>query len=571
MIERVEVAKGPLSALYGANAFLATVNVITRGQTSGVPVIAEVTGRANMARGRPGFGGTLVGGYDEGERSLIASVGTERVDRSGLAISQTFEDQDPRIARFRPFFGDSSRNDMSYPTSFFGQFRTKLGSLGAVTAQGGVQHLDSMGEFQLNSVLTHRSRVALENYFASVRHEKEWTDRVSTAAWVGWSQGTPTGDEELYLTGNTDVAFTRGYKYTAIDGAAEIIGLPLDRLSVKSGVDFSYEPQQVLYYTETFYAPTGTAKSGDSTALIGATDTRNITLSNVGTYLQVSDNPIGGLFLTGNFRLDLPNLFPTQYSWRAAAAYKWSEALTTKLIAGRAYQTPSAVLLYGLTGFGSSNNVIGNRTRADALPLVPQVIQSIEAVTSIQIMGRFSLEASAYAQEVNDKIEFAQAGPHFQARNAGQQRNVGLELGGRLVYQRFSLQTGGSLQRSIVDGLLSEDPPELYPNAMVFGRLGVAIPEIKITCMTQAKWVGERGASQSNVALNNDEPYTLPSYATVDVGVSTLGLNFLGGAQTVLALSVKNLFDARYSEPGFGGFDIPNLGRTALLELRQSF
>ena len=32
-IERVEVAKGPLSALYGANAFLATVNVITNKPT----------------------------------------------------------------------------------------------------------------------------------------------------------------------------------------------------------------------------------------------------------------------------------------------------------------------------------------------------------------------------------------------------------------------------------------------------------------------------------------------------------------------------------------------------------
>ena len=29
-VERIEVAKGPLSALYGANAFIATVNVITR-------------------------------------------------------------------------------------------------------------------------------------------------------------------------------------------------------------------------------------------------------------------------------------------------------------------------------------------------------------------------------------------------------------------------------------------------------------------------------------------------------------------------------------------------------------
>jgi len=33
-VERIEIAKGPLSALYGADAFLATVNVITKKQKS---------------------------------------------------------------------------------------------------------------------------------------------------------------------------------------------------------------------------------------------------------------------------------------------------------------------------------------------------------------------------------------------------------------------------------------------------------------------------------------------------------------------------------------------------------
>jgi len=35
--------------------------------------------------------------------------------------------------------------------------------------------------------------------------------------------------------------------------------------------------------------------------------------------------------------------------------------------------------------------------------------------------------------------------------------------------------------------------------------------------------------------------------------------------------SVRNLLDERHSEPGFGGFDAPALGRTMFLEIRQSF
>ncbi len=571
MIERVEIARGPLSALYGANAFLATVNVLTRGQSSGAQVVAEATGRVNLARASVGYGGSIVGGYDEKDRSLLVAVSTDRIDRSGLTISRTFPDQDPTLARFRPFFGDPSRGDLASPTSVFAQYRIRSERFGNWMFQGGIQRLDSMGEFQLSSVLTHRSRISLENDWVSARHEKSWTDAVSTAVWLGWSRGQPTGEERLYLTGNNDVSFTRRFRYHAIDGAAELVVAPLASLSIKGGLDFSYEPQQVLHYTEQFNAPQGTNRSGDTLDLIGANDQRLITMANTGAYLQATESPIQNLHLTENFRVDLPNLYSAQYSWRGAIAYQWSNNVSTKLIGGRAFQAPSATMLFGLPGFGSANNVIGNRTRPGALPLNPQVIHSLEAVTSLQLFGRLALEASLYAQQVDDKIEFAQAGSQFQPKNQGQQRNLGVELSGRFVYGRYSMQLSSSLQRPLIDDQLVDVAPALYPNAMVVGRFNIAAPELKVNLNGQVRWVGERGASQSNVALNNDEPYTLPAYATVDLSLSTLGLNFLGGAQTVVVLSMKNVLDRHIVEPGFGGFDLPTLGRTTLLELRQSF
>ncbi|MGQ0503871.1 MAG: TonB-dependent receptor plug domain-containing protein [Myxococcaceae bacterium] len=576
MIERVEIAKGPLSALYGANAFLATVNVITRGQGGGATVIAEATGRANLARASVGYGGTLVGGFDEGGKSLVVAATSERVDRSGLSISRTFPDQDPTLVRYRPYFGGASQNDIAAPTGVFAQFRAKLGASDTILAQGGFQRLDSKGEFQLSSVLTHKSRVSLQNIWTSLRHERKWSDTVSTAIWAGYSRGDPTGDELLFLTASNTSAFTRNFRYQAIDGAIELMVSPFSRLTVKGGFDLSYEPQEALHYTQVYYAPQGTISSGDRQELISPTDTRNFTLINPGVYLQATSNPwaagaLSGLYLTANARVDLPNLFPAQYSWRAALAYKWSESFTTKVIAGRAFQTPSGTLLYGLPGFGSNNNVIGNRTREGAPPLNPQVVHSVELIASLQVLGRLAFEGGAFAQEVTNRIEFAQAGPHFQARNSGQQRNIGMELRGRFVYGRFSLQASGTLERPIIDNLIDSSAQALYPNATVTGRFNLALPEVFLNLNGQARWVGERGASQSNIALNNDEQYTLPSYFTADASISTVGLNFLGGAQTAIALTVKNLTDTRYSEPGFGGFDIPNLGRTVALELRQTF
>ena len=36
-------------------------------------------------------------------------------------------------------------------------------------------------------------------------------------------------------------------------------------------------------------------------------------------------------------------------------------------------------------------------------------------------------------------------------------------------------------------------------------------------------------------------------------------------------VGVRNLFDVRFSEPGYGGFDIPGMGRLVFVEARQAF
>ena len=38
-----------------------------------------------------------------------------------------------------------------------------------------------------------------------------------------------------------------------------------------------------------------------------------------------------------------------------------------------------------------------------------------------------------------------------------------------------------------------------------------------------------------------------------------------------MLIAVRNLLDERHSEPGFGGIDIPTMGRTFQLGLSQSY
>jgi iron complex outermembrane receptor protein len=562
MIERVEVAKGPLSALYGANAFVATVNVITRGE-GGATLLAEATARGLLHRGGSGGGGTLLGGYNDADRSVFVALTGEWMDRSGLAIRSTFPEQDPELARYRPFFAGPSRSDVAMPRGLFAQHISTGKTLGKLTLQGGMQRLDAMGEFQLNSVLTHESRVALQNDWLSARHERRWSDTLETAVWAGWSRGAPGSDERLFLTGNSEASFDRGFSYQAFDGAAEL-GLHFsESFQLKGGLDGAYEPQRVLYYTQT--------EAGSSVDLIGAEQSRKQTLSNFGAYLQASGTPLSDLVVTGNIRVDVPNLFPAQTSWRLALARRWSDTASTKLVAGRAFQTPSATLLFGLPGFGNANNVIGNRTLPNVLPLEPQVIESVEAAASLQLMGFLGLEGAVYGQQVRQKIEFVQSGANFQARNQGTQRGVGAELSARLALGEISLHLFGELFGMVAEGGIERQPPPLYPGYRFGSTVNLALPRAYLNINGRLVRVGERGASQSNVYLNNDTPYTLPPYTAIDLSVATLGLNFLGGAQTTIALTVRNLLDSRHSEPGFGGFDLPGLGRLFIFELHQAY
>jgi iron complex outermembrane receptor protein len=307
-----------------------------------------------------------------------------------------------------------------------------------------------------------------------------------------------------------------------------------------------------------------------------------VDISDVAAFAQLALVPVEHLHLTANGRVDLPNQFALQYSWRFAAAYDWSSTFSTKLVAGRAFQVPSAVLLYGQPNFGTTGNVSGSKIFANAslnnTSLEPQVVTSLEAVASAQL-GRYTLEVSGYGQRVENRIEFQRAGSDFKAANAGAITSVGAELEGHAVFGPLSLGLSAhALQVLAVDepaiviipDPASVGPPSSFPQVMAIAEAGLSFPELHFSVWSRARAVGDRGASQANAYLNN-VPYTLPGYVDLDARISTLGLNFLGGAQSSISIVGRNLSDNRHSEPGFGGFDLPSLGRTLIVELRQSY
>ena len=60
-------------------------------------------------------------------------------------------------------------------------------------------------------------------------------------------------------------------------------------------------------------------------------------------------------------------------------------------------------------------------------------------------------------------------------------------------------------------------------------------------------------------------------FSLLDLTIGTHDLRIFGDYETRFTVSVRNVLDTRYAEPGFAGFDIPSLGRSLWIELRQVF
>jgi outer membrane receptor protein involved in Fe transport len=586
-IDRVEIAKGPLSALYGANAFLATVNVVTR--RSGVGTSSTTNGRVEsveVASGHApgkGYGFSQMATYAAKGHEVLLSFSMDRADRSGLAVEKTFDEQNPQLERYALIFGDSSRGDVAETMTGYGSLRLDGGSWGKVILQAGMQQFDRRGEFGLNSVLTHRTRHALENYFADVIYENTWMEGLSTQLRLGWSEGRPTRDTHLYITGNQASFFRPRFGYEALNAALEAQYELGKALAVKVGVDVERNDERILFYREVRNTRLGELGPGDGTDIDAGPDVqRHEILRDIGVYAQASGTPLPGnenLRLTGNLRYD-----DIQYgdddaygelSWRAAAAYRWNEEVVTKLIAGRAFQAPSGVLLFGRSGFGTSGNVIGNHTLGEAAePLRAQEVTSVEAVVSAQLFSIVGAEIGIYAQQIKHKIEFVQSGIEFTATNAeGESRALGGEGTIRATLGRFWPFFVASVHsEENEEGALTLDPVPSHPAVRATLGLDVDLADYYLQANVQLRWVGERGATQGNAFLNNDTPYTLPSYSELDFSLSTVGWHPLGETtETRLHFGVENVLDKRHSEPGYGGLDLPGLGRTVRFQLQQTF
>jgi TonB-dependent receptor-like protein len=259
-----------------------------------------------------------------------------------------------------------------------------------------------------------------------------------------------------------------------------------------------------------------------------------------------------------------------QPSWRVAVVDRWKPSIVTKLIYGRAFQAPSGVLMFAQPAF-PTNNVIGSITSGAASPLKPQTVDSVEAVAYVLLGDRLSIDLAGFYQRIADRIEFQTGGSDYVVHNAGVVSYVGAEASLKAAIDFITPFADASFVHSLTTARSDGDPLAAYPALMGSVGFDAEAPHLPVHLNVRTRVVGPRAATFANTLFNGLQgQYSVPGYASLDATLSSGGLHLLG-PQTLTRFSVtgRNILDHRYSEPGFGGFDIPIQGRTVMFGIQQ--
>ncbi len=548
-VDRIEIIRGPASALYGANAFLGVVNILTKKAAKSFEAAYRLSGQLQNDR-RPGGGGALHLGGVMGPVSLSVDLAGAYLDRSGLQVRQTYPNQTVGLDR------DSlNRHDTSMPGSLYGQLELDAGKVGTLQFDGGLQHFTTIAAYSDWALAIETNRLALLNGFGRLRWNKAFTPTWSASSFFSVHGGSPLPYERL-RTRDPTIFFRRDLANVEFAGGVEVVYRFRKRDQLSLGVDIGSIDQQRLRYLQVLVIEREGRPAGSFTS---THERLRFRLTNMGAQAQLLVFPLSWLSGVAALRFD----YNTGYGWglspRAVAVITPTQWLRLKLLYGRSFKAPSGVQLRATPAL-SEFDIIGNGA------LKPQTADTWEVATEFEPTGWLKLSANAFYMRVDDQIIWVKEAFNYAAINTDTAYSAGGEAEARILSSRVDAFVNGSFawartSTNLQTALGRDSRFEGTPLWSVNAGAQVRVPEIHLQGYVESRFVGERQATNYNIVRNSNQAYTLPPYFIIDVSVSTLGLK-LGPLDTQILFRVQNLLDWRYDTPGFAGFDIPNLGRS---------
>jgi iron complex outermembrane receptor protein len=514
LVERIEVIRGPGSSLYGTNAFLAVVNVITRsGRTLKGGEFAASGGSYNAWTGRATGGGKLKNGLD-------------------LLVSGSYLES-------------AGRQHLYYPE----YVATNGGIAQGVDGEAVWSLLAKAGWKDLSLLVMHQHRdkeIPNAAYGAIFNDPAEKFSDISTMAGLSYNHIFDFAEIYARLTYNryeyyNDFPYDNAgtYSLNHDDNVAEWLGSDLYATRnigshlFTAGMEHRWQFTQHLRNYNTFPGFESFMDNNHRTLIQGY-------------YLQDEYHILDDLILSAGLRYDHYSTFGGTLNPRAAVIWKLFDSSRLRLSYGEAFRAPTAFEQYydsASIGYKGGSNLKPEKIRTAELSYDQYIGNNLRA----SITGFYSHISDLLIQQP-DPVDGLLV---FSNRNSIESKGVELltegkwenGVSGRIsyVYQYAKdLDSGRHVNNS--------------PRTIVKGHLTLPIPAGKTYATIETVYTGSRTNS------NNDNV----AGAAV-VNLTLLNRELLRGLE--LSSSIYNLFDTRYGHPAPS--DFVNSRGEALREITQ--
>lgn len=518
-LERIEIVRGPGSALYGTGAVFGVINLITKTAATMDGAQVAVTG----------------GSY--GERGVEAMYGRRFSNGLGVVLSGIMERSDGQDLFYPEFNAPATNDGVAHDLDW----EQRWGLLGSVT----------LGNFRL-----HGRHVERDKAIPTAAHGMVF-NAPGAAIWAAFSGLELNYDQDF---GAGRHLATRAYynhndysgKYTYPDSTGEagiltgttnnkvLGGEATFRWDLSSSNRLTVGGELKRNVEARFYIPGAFDLEGAST---GAS-----------AYIQNEHQFSRVVSLLAGLRYDGNTISKSSLTPRAALLLRPTEATTVKLLYGGAFRAPNVI-----------ESGIGYGPYLKNPNLVPERARTLELVWQQRMGASVLWSTSLFRYQMRGLIETSvdSATSLIQYRNAGDANSSGVETGfdarlGRSV-TGFANYTYQHTVDQATDNRLTNSPAHLLKGGLSLDATSWLRPGVVLRYESSRKTV---------FGTSTD------AYFITDLNLGILGRRDAPGPRLEMGLRLNNLFNVRYASPG--GFEhrqlaIPQDGRNVTAEIRYGF